>query len=390
MSELATVFGGTGFVGTYVVRALARKGWRIRVAARRPQLGYRLPSFGDVGQIQLVAADIGSREQVDAALAGASACVNLVGILAPSAGRSFHKVHVEGSRTVAEAAAARGVRRFVQMSALGADPRSPSVYGRTKAEAEAAVRKAVPTAVVLRPSVVFGPEDDFFNRFAAMATWSPALPLIGGGKTRFQPVYVGDVAEAAANALERDAAAGQTFELGGPSVYSFKALMQMVLHETNRQRLLVPLPFAAAELIGVGGEISGLAVSSLFRAFGKHAGMGAPAQARQCGQSWGAGPGGAGRDAHLGRVDHPDLSLALPPGRPVRRGAVAVATALGRAPKSNRHPGSRGAAIRDRHERAAASGRSRLSGLRRRPTVGMTRTLDVIFSAASPAPRRRG
>jgi uncharacterized protein YbjT (DUF2867 family) len=276
MSELVTVFGGTGFVGTYVVRALARKGWRIRVAARRPKLGYRLPSYGDVGQIQLMAADIGSREEVDAALTGASACINLVGILAPSAGRSFRKVHEEGSRRVAEVAAARGVQRFVQMSALGADLRSPSVYARTKAEAEAAVRKALPSAVVLRPSVVFGPEDDFFNRFAAMATWSPFLPLIGGGKTRFQPVYVGDVAQAAANALERDAAAGLTFELGGPGVYTFKALMQLVLHETGRRRLLLPLPFGAAELIGLGGEISGFAVSSLFRAFGKRAAMAAP------------------------------------------------------------------------------------------------------------------
>ena len=276
MSELVTVFGGTGFVGTYVVRALARKGWRIRVAARRPKLGYRLPSYGDVGQIQLMAADVGSREQVDAALTGASACINLVGILAPSAGRSFRKVHEEGSRQVAEAAAARGVQRFVQMSALGADLRSPSLYARTKAEAEAAVRKALPSAVVLRPSVVFGPEDDFFNRFAAMASWSPFLPLIGGGKTRFQPVYVGDVAQAAANALEREAAAGLTFELGGPGVYTFKALMQLVLHETGRRRLLAPLPFAAAGLIGLGGEISGFAVSSLFRAFGKRAAMAAP------------------------------------------------------------------------------------------------------------------
>jgi uncharacterized protein YbjT (DUF2867 family) len=279
MSDLVTVFGGTGFVGTYVVRALAQAGWRIRVAARRPKLGYRLLPNGDVGQIQLAAADIGVREQVDAALTGASACINLVGILAPSAGGSFQKVHVEGSRTVAEAAAAQGVRRFVQMSALGADPRSPSVYARTKAEAEAAVRRALPAAVVLRPSIVFGPEDDFFNRFAAMATWSPALPLIGGGRTRFQPVYVGDVAQAAANALERAAAAGQTFELGGPGVYSFKELMQMVLYETNRRRLLVPLPFAAAELMGLGGEISGLAVSSLFRALGERAAMVAPAPA---------------------------------------------------------------------------------------------------------------
>jgi uncharacterized protein YbjT (DUF2867 family) len=275
MSDLVTVFGGTGFVGTYVVCALAQKGWRIRVAARRPKLGYRLPSFGDVGQIQLAAADIGSREQVDAALEGASACVNLVGILAPSAGISFQKVHEEGSRTVAQAAAARGVRRFVQMSALGADSSSPSLYARTKADAETAVRQALPAAVV----------------------------LIGGGHTRFQPVYVGDVAQAAANALEREAAAGRTFELGGPGVYSFKELMQMVLHETGRQRALVPLPFAAAELLGLGGEISGFVVSSLFRAFGERAAMAAPApmltadQVRQLKRDNVVSPGAPGLEA---------------------------------------------------------------------------------------------
>jgi NADH dehydrogenase len=255
MSGLVTVFGGTGFVGTYVVRALARRGWRIRVAARRPKLGKRLQTYGDVGQIQLMSADVTRRETVDAALDGASACVNLVGILNQSAGRTFRKIHVEAATTIAAAAAAAGVERFVQVSALGADSRSPSLYARTKAEAEQAVRAALPHAVVLRPSIVFGPEDDFFNRFGALAARGPALPLIGGGKTRFQPVYVNDVAEAAAVAVVRDDVAGKTFELGGPGVYTFKELMQLTQRETMRNRPLIPMPFAAAELAGVGGDI---------------------------------------------------------------------------------------------------------------------------------------
>jgi NADH dehydrogenase len=255
MSGLVTVFGGTGFVGTYVVRALARRGWRIRVAARRPRLGSRVLTYGDVGQIQLIAADVTKRESVDAALEGATACINLVGLLTQSAGRTFRKIHVDGAATVAAAAAAAKVERFVQVSALGADPRAPSLYARTKAEAEEAVRKAIPGAIVLRPSVVFGPEDDFFNRFGALAARSPVLPLIGGGKTRFQPVYVNDVAEAAAAALARDDAAGRTFELGGPTVYTFKELMQLTEREACRKRLLLPVPFVAAELLGLGGDL---------------------------------------------------------------------------------------------------------------------------------------
>ena len=255
MSGLVTVFGGTGFVGTYVVRALARRGWRIRVAARKPKVGKRLQTYGDVGQIQLVSADVTRRESIDAALEDACACVNLVGILSQSAGRTFRKIHVEGAATIAAAAAAAGVDRFVQVSALGADSRSPSLYGRTKAEAEQAVRAAIPHAVVLRPSIVFGPEDDFFNRFGSMAARGPALPLIGGGKTRFQPVYVNDVALATVAAVMRDDVAGKTFELGGPAVYTFKELMQLTLRETMRSRPLIPVPFAVAELMGLGGDM---------------------------------------------------------------------------------------------------------------------------------------
>lgn len=279
MSELVTVFGGTGFVGTYVVRALARDGWRVRVVARRPRRGYRLPSFGDVGQIQLMGGDITNREQVDASLEGASAVVNLVGILAPGASGGFRKVHEEGSEIIAKAAAAKGVKRYVQVSAMGADPKSTAVYSRTKASAETQVRKFVPAAVVLRPSIVFGPEDHFFNRFAKMASSLPFLPLIGGGKTRFQPVYVGDVAQAVAAALASDTAAGKTFALGGPSVYTFKELMQYVMHQTGKTRLLLPIPSFVAELMGLGGEVAGLAVSGLFAMAGPRAALSAPAPA---------------------------------------------------------------------------------------------------------------
>jgi NADH dehydrogenase len=178
-----------------------------------------------------------------------------VGILYESGKRSFRRVHVEGAKNVAEACAARGITRLLHMSALGADAQSRSAYARTKAEGEAAVRKAVPTATIFRPSVVFGPEDDFFNRFAKMATWSPVLPLIGGGKTRFQPVYVGDVAQAFAKALENPAAVGRTYELGGPTAYAFRDLMQIVTRQTGRRRALLPMPYAVAGLVGMVGDL---------------------------------------------------------------------------------------------------------------------------------------
>ncbi|HWE47722.1 MAG TPA: complex I NDUFA9 subunit family protein [Caulobacteraceae bacterium] len=255
MQGLVTVFGGSGFLGSYVVRALAKRGWRIRVACRRPNLAYRLRPMGDVGQIQLFQANVGVPETVEQALEGAEACVNLVGVLYQTPKRSFQRVHVEGARNVAGAATARGITKFVQVSAIGADPDAPSVYARTKGEGEAQVRKQIASARVLRPSVLFGPEDDFFNRFAAMSGWSPALPLIGGGKTRFQPAYVADVGRAVAQCLDDDATAGKTFELGGPRVYTFKELMQILLRETHRSRLLVPVPGSIAGLIGIAGDI---------------------------------------------------------------------------------------------------------------------------------------
>ena len=262
MKGLVTVFGGSGFVGSQIVRALAKRGFRLRVAVRRPGRGYRLPMLGDVGQIEVVQANIRDADSVARALDGAEACVNAVGVLYESGRQTFADLHVEGARRVALAAKARGVRRFAYISALGADPRSPAKYARSKAAGEAATREAIAEAVVLRPSVVFGADDHFFNRFAAMALVSPALPLIGGGATRFQPVFVGDVAAAVGQALEDPHAAGRTYELGGPTVYSFRDLMGLLLKEIRRSRPLIPIPFAAAKLLGMAGDV--LAAASPF------------------------------------------------------------------------------------------------------------------------------
>jgi NADH dehydrogenase len=255
MKGLVTVFGGSGFVGSQVVRALARRGSRVRVAVRQPGRGYRLRMLGDVGQIEVVQANIRDAASIARALGGAEACVNAVAVLHESGRQTFQALHVAGAGAIAQAARAAGIGRYVQISALGASPDSPSAYARTKAAGEAATRAAVPSAAILRPSVVFGPEDAFFNRFAAMAALSPALPLIGGGHTRFQPVYVGDVAAAVAQAVWDPATAGHDYDLGGPGVYTFKALMVLLLAEIRSQRLLVPIPFLAADLLGRGGDL---------------------------------------------------------------------------------------------------------------------------------------
>lgn len=247
-ASLITVFGGTGFLGRHVVRALAKEGHRVRVAARRPNKGFFLVPNGTVGQIALVKCDVTEPEQVAAALAGASSAINLTGLLYPHGGQGFEAVHADGAANIAKAAAEARVRTLVHVSAIGADKDAPSSYAATKGEGEARVRQAFPNAAIVRPSLVFGPEDKFFNRFAALARVLPALPLIGGGHTRFQPVFVGDVAAAVA-LLARDAErGGKTYELGGPTVYSFKDLMEIVLRETCRKRLLVPVPFALARL----------------------------------------------------------------------------------------------------------------------------------------------
>ena len=245
--RLVTVFGGSGFLGRHVVRALARRDYRIRVAVRRPDLAGHLQPLGRVGQIHAVQANVRFPDSVSAAVRQAETVINLVGILFERGARTFQAVHVEGADAVSRAAAAEGAR-MVHVSAIGADANSPSQYARTKAAGEDAVRAAVPGAAIFRPSIMFGPEDDFFNRFAAMARLSPVLPLVGGGRTRFQPVFVGDVAEAIARGVDGEAAGGTTYELGGPEVKTFRELMQFVLATTGRRRLLVPLPFPLASL----------------------------------------------------------------------------------------------------------------------------------------------
>ena len=255
---LITVFGGSGFVGGQVVRLLARRGWRIRVAVRRPDRAWKLQTSGHVGQIQAVRCDATDPAQIEAALQGADAAVNLIGVLYEAGKRSFQAMHVEAARNIAIGCAAGGVDRLVHVSALGANPESGSAYACTKAAGEMAVREAKPDAVVVRPSVVFGSGDGFLNKFAAMASIAPALPLIGGGQTRFQPVYVGDVAEAIVRAVERPDAAGRTFELGGPEVMTFEDILKLILRETRRRNGLVPLPFFAARAIGSLAQLTSL------------------------------------------------------------------------------------------------------------------------------------
>jgi NADH dehydrogenase len=250
MQRLATVFGGSGFIGRYVVRDLAVRGWLVRAAVRRPDEALFLKTSGALGQITPVAANIRDRASVMRAVAGAEAVINLVGILHEGGRQKFQSVQAEGPRIIAEEAAKAGVRHLVHISAIGADPNSSSAYARTKAAGEAGVRQAFAGATILRPSIVFGPEDDFFNRFARMAMLSPALPLIGGGTTRFQPVYVGDVAEAVMRAIETPEAAGKTYQLAGPKAYSFAELLRLMLTEIGRKRLLLPLPFPLASLMG--------------------------------------------------------------------------------------------------------------------------------------------
>ena len=250
MQGLVTVFGGSGFIGHYVVRALAQAGWRVRVAVRRPNNRPELRVMGQVGQVELTQANVRNAASVARALEGATACINLVGVLYEAGRQGFDQIHREAAGAIAAAAAAEGITRFVQMSALGADARSSSDYARSKAEGEAAVRAAIPSAILIRPSVAFGPEDGFFNKFAAMAVFSPVLPLIGGGHTRFQPIYAGDIGAAIAAAIGVPDAAGKTYELGGPGVYSFRQLMEIMLKETQRRRVLLPVPFPVAGLLG--------------------------------------------------------------------------------------------------------------------------------------------
>lgn len=246
--RLITVYGGSGFLGRHVVRALAKRDYRIRVACRRPELTGHLQPLGRVGQIHAVQANLRHAGSVEAAARDADAVVNLVGILAETGRQTFGAVQRSGAQAVAQAAATHGAR-MVQVSAIGADSNSVSGYASSKAEAETAVLAAVPSAIILRPSIIFGPEDTFFNRFAAMARMLPALPLIGGGLTRFQPVFAGDVATAVADAIDGKAKAGTTYELGGAEILTFKQLMRFTLDTIERRRALVPLPFPIASLM---------------------------------------------------------------------------------------------------------------------------------------------
>lgn len=247
-NQLITVFGGSGFIGRHVVRALAKRGYRVRVACRRPELAFFLQPLGNVGQIQAVQANLRFPASIAAAVKGADAIVNLVGILTEDGKQRFESVQAEGAAAIANAAKAEGITRFVQMSAIGADAQSESVYAQTKAAGEQAVLAAIPSAVILRPSIVFGPEDSFFNRFASLARFAPALPLVGGGETQFQPVFVGDVAEAVARGVDGTLKGGTIYELGGPQVATFKQLLQFVCATTGRKRALVPLPFSVARV----------------------------------------------------------------------------------------------------------------------------------------------
>jgi NADH dehydrogenase len=243
--RVATVFGGSGFIGRHLVNRLAVDGWVVRVPTRDPEAALFLKTFGDPGQVNPVAVDVTARDMVDAAVTDADVVINLVGILYERGRRTFQRMHVDVAKNAAEAAKAAGAKRLVHISAIGASTDSEAAYARTKAAGEAAVMGAFPGASIVRPSVVFGPEDDFFNRFASMARFLPVLPVFD---TAFQPVYVVDVAEAVAAILDRPDTAGKTYELGGPRVISFREVMELVLSETDRRRVLLPMPLSVASI----------------------------------------------------------------------------------------------------------------------------------------------
>jgi NADH dehydrogenase len=260
--KLVTIFGGSGFVGRYLVRALVNRGYRVRVAVRRPDLAGFLQPLGNVGQIQLVQANLRYRNSVDAAVKGSDVVINLVGILAQSGKQKFDTVQTFGARAIAEATRAEKAK-LIHMSAIGADPDSASAYGESKGKGEEAVHEVLKDAIIIRPSIVFGQEDDFFNRFAAMAKVSPALPLIGGGTTRFQPVYVGDVAEAFALGVDGKLSLGKIYELGGPQTPTFRECLEIMLKEIGRKKMLVSLPWFVAGMMGKAlGWLPGAPITS--------------------------------------------------------------------------------------------------------------------------------
>lgn len=246
--QQVTVFGGSGFLGRYVVERLADRGVVVRVAVRDPEAAKHLRTLGQVSQVTPIACDIKNEDDVRQAVTGSDGIVSLVGILAERGSQTFKAIHVDAPARIARAATAAGCKSLAHVSAIGASRTALSEYSRSKAAGEEAVREACPGAVILRPSVIFGPEDGFFNLFGGMARILPALPLFGGGQTRFQPVYVADVADAVVQTLFDDDAAGKTYELGGPKVYTFRELMELLLREIRRNRFLVPLPFAVGDI----------------------------------------------------------------------------------------------------------------------------------------------
>ena len=248
--KIVTIIGGSGFTGRHIVRALAKRGYRIRVACRRPDLAGHVQPLGTPGQVMPVQANVRYPASLAAACDGAAAVINLTGVLFSSGAQSFDAIHVFGAEASAKAAKAAKAKVFIQMSALGADASSNSEYARTKAAGEVKVKAAFPGAIILRPSIVFGPEDNFFNQFAGLSRLAPALPLIGGGHTKFTPLFVGDLAEAIATLIDRGEASGQTLELGGPEVFTFKQLLEFTLETIGRKRLLIPVPWAIAKIMG--------------------------------------------------------------------------------------------------------------------------------------------
>lgn len=258
-NTLVTVFGASGFVGRHVVRALAKEGWRIRAVTRRPNLANFLLPSGQVGQIQVVKGNLNDDEAVARAVAGAGAVINLTGVLSGGGEQGFEAINADGARRVGKAAREAGVETVVHLSAIGADPDAESSYAQSKGCGEKFLREEFPAATILRPSLIFGPEDMFFNKFAALARYVPVLPLIGGGNTRFQPVYVADVAAAVLNALTLEEARGATYEIGGPKTYSFKEMMAYMLAQTGRHNILLPVPFFMASLMAVGLTVARVA-----------------------------------------------------------------------------------------------------------------------------------
>lgn len=253
MSKLVTIYGGSGFVGRYIARRMAKKGWRVRVAVRRPNEAIFVRPYGVVGQVEPVQCNIRDDVSVRAVMQEADAVVNCVGILNETGKNKFDAVQHEGAERIARIAAEEGVVQMVQISAIGADADGASAYARSKADGEAAVLQHMPQAVILRPSIVFGPEDEFFNRFAAMSRLGPVLPVVGAS-TRFQPVYVDDVAQAAELAITGQAGPG-IYELGGPDVNTFKELMEEMLSVIRRRKVILNVPFWAARIMGFGFDM---------------------------------------------------------------------------------------------------------------------------------------